>query len=207
MNLKAEWQKLTAKYTDNGAFIELLWSEIYSAYTSDDRHYHSLEHVEFMAKLALEHKLDIWDFETVQFSIFYHDLVYKAHKKDNEERSAEIAKKRLEALGVGHKRIQKCYDQILATKSHDGGRDTDTKILLDIDLAILGQDREAYKNYAVNVRKEYIIYPDELYYPGRIKVLQHFLDMKSIYKTEKFISLFEQNAKANLEYELQSISH
>lgn len=32
------------------------------------------------------------DFDTLLFSVFYHDIIYKSTAKDNEEKSAEIAK-------------------------------------------------------------------------------------------------------------------
>ncbi|HET7178254.1 MAG TPA: hypothetical protein VFI14_00955 [Chryseosolibacter sp.] len=52
------------------------------------------------------------------------------------------------------------------------------------------------------MRREYSMYPDFLYRPGRRKVLQYFLDMERIFKTEEFASKFEKQARGNLEREL-----
>ena len=56
-----------------------------------------------------------------------------------------------------------------------------------------------------NIRKEYAIYPDMLYNPGRKKVLQHFLTMDTIYKTAVYRDRYEQKAKENLQRELELI--
>ena len=77
-----------------------------------------------------------------------------------------------------------CKEQILATKSHVKSTDSDTNFFTDADLSVLGQSWEVYSIYYKNVRKEYSIYPDLLYNPGRKKVLQHFLSMARIFKTE-----------------------
>jgi predicted metal-dependent HD superfamily phosphohydrolase len=60
--------------------------------------------------------------------------------------------------------------------------------------------------YTKQIRAEYAIYPDLLYNLGRKKVLKHFLEMPSIYKTPPFQVLYEAQAKANLGKELAAIS-
>ncbi|WP_435524110.1 hypothetical protein [Chryseobacterium indoltheticum] len=57
-------------------------------------------------------------FDNISFSIFYHDIIYDASSKLNEEKSADIAKERLQILGVNNDDIQRIYEQILTTKSH-----------------------------------------------------------------------------------------
>jgi predicted metal-dependent HD superfamily phosphohydrolase len=52
------------------------------------------------------------------------------------------------------------------------------------------------------VRKEYAIYPDLLYRPGRIKVLKYFLEKPRIYHTPYFWEKYEEQARANMEAEL-----
>ena len=66
-------------------------------------------------------------------------------------------------------------------------------------------DWASYYKYSQDIRAEYSIYPDDVYYPARKKVLQHFMSMKSIYKTEFFINKFEALARENLHHELGGI--
>ena len=148
-------------------------------------------------------KEEIEDWDTILFTLFYHDLVYNASKKDNEEKSAELAKKRLLSIGYPENKIENCVLQILATKDHSRNKNNDTNLFTDADLSVLGMDWEVYEEYYKNVRKEYSIYPDFLYNLGRKKVLNYFLGMEKIFKTETFASKYEVSARKNLAKELE----
>ena len=145
------------------------------------------------------------NFDIISFSIFYHDVIYDSTSKVNEEKSAEFSKERLTSLGLNHEDIQKVYLQILATKSHKKSDDEDTNFLLDTDLSILGKDDEVYLEYTKQIRKEYSIYPDFLYKPGRKKVLEHFLQLENIFKTDYFKRKYEVQARKNIEVELRNL--
>jgi predicted metal-dependent HD superfamily phosphohydrolase len=56
------------------------------------------------------------------------------------------------------------------------------------------------------IRKEYNFYPDFMYKPGRQKVLQHFIQMPRIYKTDYFHDRYEEKARDNLHVELKELS-
>lgn len=150
----------------------------------------------------VEVKDKISDYDSILFSIFYHDIIYNATSKDNEEKSAELAKTRLEKLNISNEKTARIYYRILATKSHKKSEDSDTNFLHDADLAILGQDWEIYENYTKQIRKEYSIYPDFLYNPGRKKVLTHFLEFEEIFKTDYFKEKYEDKARENIQREL-----
>lgn len=201
-SLKSLWTKLTSSFSSDSDMIEDFWEEIEKSYTHKERHYHNLSHLAYMLEKAQQHASHIEDFPVLQFSIFYHDIIYNAQRQDNEEKSAEVAQSRLAGLGLSETRIQKCFDQIIATKSHKSEVDNDIHYLLDFDLGILGESYSLYEVYTQNIRKEYSIYPDFMYKKGREKVLQHFLDMERIFKTEAFYSQYENQAKENLKTEL-----
>jgi predicted metal-dependent HD superfamily phosphohydrolase len=99
--------------------------------------------------------------------------------------------------------VARTHRHIIASKTHLVSADQDTNYFTDADLSVLGASREVYKLYADHVRKEYRYYPDLLYKPGRKKVLQHFLDMPRIFKTEHFYHTFEEQARQNLLWELE----
>ena len=92
-------------------------------------------------------------------------------------------------------------------KAHRLSDDSDTNFFTDADLAVLGQDWSAYKIYTEGVRKEYWIYPDIIYKPGRKKVVEHFLRMEKIYKTQPFSAKFENRARLNLKRELEELAN
>jgi predicted metal-dependent HD superfamily phosphohydrolase len=93
----------------------------------------------------------------------------------------------------------------MATKDHQAGSDKGTLYLLDFDLAILGENLQTYAEYVQKIRAEYALYPDFLYNRGRKKVLQHFLDRDTIFKTREFIDNYESQARENLKAELKEL--
>jgi len=204
--LKDIFTTLTAGYARQTTPIQELWNDIETNYTSPKRQYHNLAHLQNMYIQLQTCRDQIKDWDTVLFSLFYHDIIYKSTAKDNEEKSALAAIKALTQIGYPKEKIRLCGEQILATKSHELSSDNDTNFFTDADLSILGSDEESYFKYSRQVRKEYAIYPDFMYNPGRKKVLQHFLAMDSIFKTTHFKQLFEKQAHLNLIKELELLS-
>ena len=203
MNLKERFSDNCFLFTEDKSLVEGLWSDIEKKYTEKGRHYHNLGHLKHMfAELdAVRNK--IGNFTAISFSVFYHDVIYEATSKSNEEKSAEFAASALRKLNIPHDMIERICNQIIATKSHQKSDDPDTNYLLDADLSILGKDHETYIEYTRKIRKEYSIYPDLLYKPGRKKVLNHFLALESIFKTEDFRVQYEDKARENIINELK----
>ncbi len=200
--LKETFAELLTNYTDHTGLTNELWDEIEQHYSEPGRYYHTPEHLENLLTQLTTVKAEVKNWHTVLFSLYYHDIIYNAQRGDNEERSAELAVKRMEQIAVPMEMISRCKSQILATKSHLLSADSDTNYFTDADLSILGQEWEVYSSYCNAVRKEYAVYPDLVYKPGRKKVIRHFLGMERIYKSDYFYSKFEIQAKQNLEKEL-----
>ena len=204
--LKKIFIELCSRHTNNVSLAGNLWSEIERAYSHQKRFYHNFTHLENIIASLDQVKSQINNWDTILFSVFYHDIVYNPIKKNNEEVSAVLAVKRLTAFGVDDKIIDGCRVQILATKSHQFCNDADVNIFTDADLAIIGSDWDTYNIYLANIRKEYNVFPDIICKPGRKKVLTHFLSMKRIYKTNYFFEKLEKKAKENLTKELELLS-
>ncbi|MUV02920.1 hypothetical protein GN157_04285 [Flavobacterium rakeshii] len=182
-----------------------LWQEIKEYYNHKSRKYHNLTHLENLYKEISFCKELIEDWDTVLFALFYHDIIYKSTRNDNEEQSAELAVQRLKEINYPEDKTERCRQMILATKSHLPVSDNDINLFTDADLSILGYDWSKYAKYYKQVREEYSFYPDILYKPGRKKVLKHFLSMSFIYKTDFFRSKYEENAKENIRKELTKL--
>ncbi len=203
--LKDVYYQLLSQYTPDADFAARLWQEIALAHSAKGRHYHTLTHLEHLYHELEAVRESIADWDTLLFTLFYHDFVYNTLRQDNEEESARVATELLTMLGVPEKNVARCVGQILATKQHQFSADPDTNLFTDADLSILGAPWERYSAYAAEIRREYSIYPDLLYKPGRRKVLQHFLAMDSIYKTPHFKEQYEQQARRNLQQELTAL--
>lgn len=197
--LKDKWFHLLSNFNVKEDLKDALWKEVFMHYTQKNRHYHNLYHVEDLLQQAEQFSSELEDYELMQFSIWYHDIIYKATRKDNELKSAQLAFHRLKEIDLEKKRIESCYQQIIATKTHQvDSKAEDIQFLLDFDLAILGRPWEQYVDYTRKIRKEYWMYPSFLYKRGRKKVLQHFLNLKRIFKTHHYYSKYEEQARANL---------
>ncbi len=184
---------------------ESLWNEVEKRYSGRGRHYHTLTHLDHLVKVLLPHKEKFTSWMAVIIAVAYHDAVYNVLKKNNEERSAAMAVKRMKEISLAPDVVQQVERFILATKSHHSV-DAQTDLFTDADLSVLGAEPKVYELYAQQIRKEYFIYPDLMYYPGRKKVLEHFLHMPTMFKTSAFFDRYEAQARINLQWELLSLS-
>ena len=200
--LQATFTKLLSSFTNDSNLVTDCWSEIQKKYSGKQRHYHTLDHLTSLLEQLTGIKSELKNWDTILFTLFYHDIIYNPLKSDNEARSAELAAKRMRRIAVPDGLIETCEEQILATKSHLQSTDSDTNYFTDADLSVLGQPWDTYERYYKNVRREYAVYPDIVYNPGRRKVLNHFLAMDRIFKTPFFYERFEGQAKQNLQREL-----
>ena len=198
--------QLINNYDCNEATRKELWMEIEENYSSSNRYYHTLTHLETLLNQLHKIRKELTNWEAILFSVYYHDLIYDSTKSDNEEQSAFVAAERMRGIKVPELVIEECQLHILATKFHNLSENIDTNYFTDADLSILGYPWKEYSMYFKNVRKEYMIYSDEIFNEGRSKVLKHFLNMARIYKTDYFYSHLEQQAKVNLSKELDELN-
>jgi len=200
MNLQKIYSELLSKIGFSANDIQENWLNLENAYSKKSRHYHNLTHIKDMIICFETYSDKIQKPNEILFSIFYHDYIYKSSKKDNELKSAEFA------LSILPQNIsfdsQLVFDAICATQQHQHNDNEDINWLIDFDLKILARDWEEYKTYFEQIRKEYSIYPDFLYKPGRAKALKHFLENEFIFQTEEFRGLYEEKARTNIEKEI-----
>ena len=204
--LQNNWAQLTSELPEiKAVFLRKLSQE----YTSKQRHYHNLQHIEALLRLTDQYLDRLTNPKTLRFAIWYHDVIYQASRSDNEEKSAELAEQHLLQLGLEKTIISDVFRMIVATKSHrlpDSFHSFDGQFLLDIDLSILAATPENYMVYTQQIRKEYRIYPNLMYNKGRKKVLHHFLEMDRIFVTDLCFELYESKARINLKTELKNFS-
>jgi predicted metal-dependent HD superfamily phosphohydrolase len=204
MQLKTKFQNLINSLYVKEIDMEKEWGYLEENYSKDYKAYHNLTHLIELFKQFEVYESLLKHPEEVAFSIFYHDIIYNIGDNQNEEKSGREAVRVLQEMGVEPTVTERINQLILATKSHES-KTQDEKWMIDFDLSILGQSWEVYEGYSKKIRQEYKKIPSLLYRNGRKKVLKHFLEKKSIYKTEQFISLYELNARNNLKQELQNL--
>ena len=174
-------------------------------YSESHRFYHTLRHIEDCLQKLQEISSIVENLKTLKLAILYHDIFYDPKQKDNEDKSAAYAS-RLLKNSVKHKNIaDEVKHLILLTKHPSTPVSNDEKLLLDIDLSILGAATEEYAIYEKNIRKEYIHVPKEMYSLGRSKLLWKFLKKDYVFQTEYFRSRYESQARKNLSSALRNL--
>lgn len=181
------------------------FSQLISAYNDPSRSYHSLTHVASCVRQAGEAR---WVKPRVATAaLLFHDVVYDAKSKTNEEDSARLAAETIaalvspEACAPGAELDSgEVVRLILMTKAHaePSDADADGKLLIDIDLSVLGASDSEFDAYDAGIRKEYAHVPDDAYRAGRTAVLRSFLSRSHIFLTEEYRAKLEAPARSNI---------
>ena len=196
--IEQKFNTLCNKFTNNRKIINILYQEILNYYSSENRYYHNLNHL-----TNIYSELPILN-DSIEFAIFYHDIIYDIKKKDNEYQSALLCKKRLLDLNVDEEVIKEATKLVIETKNHNPSS-LNNALFLDADLSILGKDYKTYQHYTKMIRLEYSLFSDYEYYEGRKKVLEKFLKKDRIYKSNYFYRKYELQARKNILKELYQI--
>ncbi|BFY99439.1 hypothetical protein BsWGS_02479 [Bradybaena similaris] len=202
------WEQLTSALGTTAKVRDDWWSIIERRYSEEWRFYHTLTHIEHLLQLYNQWRERIAELENMLLSIFFHDIVYDPAASDNELRSIEVFTKFALDAGLADNVVQRVARMITATITHsteDRQDDLDLRLFLDFDLAVLGQDAEAYKQYAEDIRKEYIHFDDETYRKGRCKVLKSLLSLPSLYATDELQEEYEEQARNNITGEITTL--
>lgn len=201
-------QRWTALWRAAGASgdPETPYQVLHACYSSPDRFYHNLRHLsdclqEFDAAKPLARNPT-----AVELALLFHDAVYDSRASDNEARSAEMAVKILSAAGAAPDLCAEVSRLILATRHVAASAADDAAIVVDIDLAILGQPGSRFAEYEEGIRQEYLWVPPEVFALKRAEILRRFLERERIYATDFFAAKYEQSARKNLAASLKKLA-
>ncbi len=180
------------KYFDTFNAPDDMRERIIGELSRPERHYHGLRHHEHMFSI-LEKTCPARE---IFAAVFYHDLVYNPRWRDNEEKSAELARKELR----GMVNTDMVSDLIMATKYHKSHGIYPIDEFLKADLAILVTDLEIYQEYAKNIRIEFQHVDDQSYSLGRREVLRH-LALTDLFQSPRDKAALDRN----IEWEIRSL--
>ncbi len=191
------WQVLCDSAGARGP-VSATYEELLRRYAEPVRAYHNGHHI----AECLEEFADVRELASqplsVEFAIWYHDAVYDPRAADNEERSADLARDFLAALGLPQEDAEVVVRLVMATKHHDGSLHPDAPLLVDIDLSILGREEARFWEYERQIRQEYQWVPEAVFTIKRAEILERFLARPFLYGTEYFRAKYEAQARKNL---------
>jgi predicted metal-dependent HD superfamily phosphohydrolase len=187
------WQALGAPAADEPLFEQLTacWSEKH-------RRYHTLQHLgECLAQFRVVRALAQQPGE-VALALWFHDAFYDPKRTDNEERSANWALSSVLQAGLPDEMGGHVHALVMATRHEAVPTDPDARLLVDIDLSILGAEPARFDESDRQIREEYAHVPDEQFRVGRRRILGEFLARPRLYSTVYFQSALEARARDNL---------
>jgi len=204
--MRNRWTHLASQLNATPTQAAAMYDCIVALYQYPSRAYHNLQHIENM--LA---EFDVMGYLAhdpmmVQFAIWFHDCVYNPKANDNEARSAEVCRALLSPFPLNQLQADVVTQLILATKHAAAPTTPDERLLVDLDLAILGSATEKYDAYAEAIRAEYGHMNEATFKLGRRHILQGFVNRPSIYLNDAFIQKYEAPARENLLREIDRLA-
>jgi predicted metal-dependent HD superfamily phosphohydrolase len=189
----AAWRdlRLSAPVDDTLSALLARWAEPH-------RRYHTLQHLRECLVLFDEHRALARRPGEVALAVWFHDAVYDTSRHDNEAASADWAARVLAQAGTALDAVERVRALILATRHSQSPATADERLLVDIDLAILGAAPSRFAEYERQIRDEYGFVPDALFREKRGEILRAFLDRPTLFATRELAARFEPAARANL---------
>ena len=175
-----------------------LLEELRHAYGEPQRAYHGLTHIRDCLALLEEVRGTAERPAEITLAIWFHDAVYDPKAKDNELQSAAWAKTMVLEAGGSAALAARLEELVMATCHDAVPSDPDARLLVDIDLSILGSDPKRFDAYEEEIRREYAWVPLPEYHAGRSKILRQFLDRRPLFQTPVLRARLEARAKQNL---------
>jgi predicted metal-dependent HD superfamily phosphohydrolase len=200
------WDMLSYQLSIPKADSRKILEEVIEKYTEPHRSYHNLSHIYSLLMMAEEYYDFIENPILFELSIWFHDLIYDPSRNDNEEKSAERAVELLSPF-LADSFLENLNQMILSTIKHAPIlKDHDNELFLDLDMSVLATESKIYEAYTSAIRKEFSIFPDEIYQSGRKSVLKKFVEGESIFLTQFFQENFEEQAIENIQNEIASLN-
>lgn len=168
-----------------------------AAWAEPQRAYHTLQHLqECLAQADVIERLAEHPGE-VLLALWFHDAVYDPRGRDNEALSADWAREVVERQGDAAMG-DRVHRLVMATEHHAVPVTLDARVLVDVDLSILGAAPDRFDEYERQVREEYGHVPGLVFRSKRRSVLQGFLDRPAIFGTDAYAERLEAQGRENL---------
>ena len=194
--LRASWSE--AWRALGAAADDALLAELLARYGEAQRAYHTLQHLgECLVHLARERDGAERPAE-VALALWFHDAIYDVQRHDNEARSADWARQAALRAGLAPEVAERLHALVMATRHDVQPVGADARLLVDIDLAILGATPARFAEYERQIRIEYAHVPPAVFEPRRRQILGGFLARDPLYLTAPMRTRLEAAARANL---------
>ncbi len=202
----SQWQQLWQRLGATPDKVpDKLYYELIARYNEVPRYYHTLQHLnECLEKFELLRTFAKFPAE-IEIALWFHDAIYEPSRHDNEELSADWAKSSILSACLDKVIAERIYNLVMSTQHQANPTSVDEQILVDVDLAILGAKPDRFEEYEQQVRQEYAFVPKTLFRAKRKEILMQFQARATIYNTNQFIEIYEQQARINIRQALEKL--
>jgi predicted metal-dependent HD superfamily phosphohydrolase len=177
-----------------------------AAYATPARAYHNIGHV----AEVLRHYLDVaagpgWrQPREIALAVLYHDAIYEAGRRDNEARSAVLAREHIARwwpdAGLDAERVAELIELTARHGAIAADQvDEETRLFLDGDMAILGAEPAVFDAYDRGIASEYRGHvPGPLFRLNRRRFLKALLKRERIFLSDYYHARYDAAARNNL---------
>ena len=176
--------------------IRRYWNDIQENYILNT--YHDFNHIKMGLEELDETGKDKFEFfDELEYAYFYHDIIVGCRDAELLSTMVALHVRNTFKLILVSNIIADC---IIETKFENlmnchGGMFPELDVIHDMDLVILGKDYIKFQNYDDGIISE----NGPMFNKNvRIKILLDFYNNEKIYRTERFLDLYEKQARANI---------
>lgn len=174
-----------------------VWDAVKVNYAQSHRKYHNQHHLALCLEQLDLVAHEIKPLDQVEMGVWFHDLVYKPGRPDNEMRSATLFRNFADQV-ISHDFVDAVVDLILVTTHKEPPANQNQQLICDIDLASFGYPWQRFLEDSANLRAEFQGSEDE-YYLGKRHFLEALLQRPKIFLTQFFNDRYERQARDNIQ--------
>ncbi|KAK0097971.1 hypothetical protein PV326_012094 [Microctonus aethiopoides] len=212
--LEDSWKEVTEGF--NTDICDTWFARLQEVYADEKRTYHNLDSLREKLSHYYEIKDQLKNPKALLLALFFQNYEYDPKALDGENQNLDhfnAFADEVEMPQDDELRNETCgLLKAAATNSTEehkiGGAfgSEDAHYLLDLDMAVLGSTPDAYAEYRDKIRGEYSFLSEPMYTALRLKVLQNFVQIPNIFATKEFREKFEDQARQNIQAEVELLS-
>jgi predicted metal-dependent HD superfamily phosphohydrolase len=212
LNEGARTHELTARFRGALARVgvdrnsDAVVREVLERYEEPHRAYHNATHVGECLTWLDRFELAADAAALIETAVWFHDVVYDPPASDNEDHSADLARRMLASAGLPSPITARIADLVRATKHDTPPGDDDARVICDVDLAILGASHIRFDEYEKQTRDEHRWMSDAAYGEERSRLLIGLARRDRIYWTDTVSDRIEVEARLNIGRSLARLS-
>ncbi|XP_015608136.1 uncharacterized protein LOC107273958 [Cephus cinctus] len=213
-SLEDSWKEATEDF--DTSVCDSWFERLKEMYSEEKRTYHNLDSLCEKLSHYYEIKDNLKNPKALLLALFFQNFEYDPKALDGEDKNLEHFNTFAEEAGISND--SELHSETCAllkaaathsTEAHKVGGafgGEDAHYLLDLDMAVLGAEPERYAEYRERIRGEYSFLSEPMYTALRLKVLQNFVQIPNIFATKEFRDKFEEQARQNIQDEVELLS-